>query len=132
LILRGHAAVPESDNCIIERGLGTEATVVANQLRARITDQQRSDWLAPSPTDWANDSFAIATSPGVGYCVRTDRGCWYDGDRERLEAGQPERTVLVDQAYIDAQSPTVRDRLARAGVRLAGLLNKAFDPHRTQ
>jgi hypothetical protein len=38
------------DNCIIERGLN--ATVVANQLRARITDQLRSDWLASSPTDW--------------------------------------------------------------------------------
>ena len=61
--------------------------------------------------------------------MRTGAGCWYDRDRERLEPGEPQRMVLVDDAYIDAQAPIVRDRLARAGVRLAGLLNGALDPH---
>ena len=84
------------DTCIIEQGMGNDVAAIAGQLRAGITDQQRSEWLASSPTDWANESFAIATSPGVGYCVRTDTGCWFDRDRERLEAGQPEKTVLVD------------------------------------
>ena len=86
------------DSCIIERGLGTDTTVVANQLRASITDQQRSEWLASRAIDWANEFFAITISPGVGYCVRTAAGCWYDSSRERLEPGQPERTVLVDDA----------------------------------
>jgi hypothetical protein len=75
---------------MVEQGVGTDVAAIAGQLLAGITDQQRSDWLASSATDWANESFAIATSPGVGYCVRTDRGCWYDRDRERLEPGHPE------------------------------------------
>ena len=120
------------DTCIIEQGLGTDVAVIAGQLRAGITDQQRSDWLASSPTDWANEFFAIATSPGVGYCVRTDSGCWYDRDRERLEPGHPEKTVLVDASYIEANAPIVSDRLAQAGIRLAGLLNQALGGHRTQ
>jgi hypothetical protein len=99
---------------------------------ASITDQQRSEWLASSSADWANESFAIATSQGVGYCVRTDRGCWNDRDHDRLEPGQPEKTVLVDQAYIEANGPIVSDRLARAGVRLAGLLNKTLAAQRAQ
>jgi hypothetical protein len=40
--------------------------------------------------------------------------------------------VLADQAYIEADAPIVRDRLARAGVRLAGLLNKTLAAQRTQ
>jgi hypothetical protein len=117
------------DSCIIERSLGTDIAAVAGQLRSAITDQQRSEWLASGPTDWANESFAIATSPEVGYCVRTAAGCWYSSDHERLESGQPQRTVLVDGAYIEVSRPIVRDRLARAGVRLAGLLNGSFGPH---
>jgi hypothetical protein len=117
------------DSCIIEHALGTDAAVVAGQLRNSITDQQRSEWLASSPTDWANESFAVATEPAVEDCGRTAADCWYESGRERLEPGQPERTVLVDEAYIDAQAPIVRDRLARAGVRLAGPLNEALDPH---
>jgi hypothetical protein len=120
------------DTCIIERGLGTDAAAVAGRLRVEITDQQRSEWLASSPIDWANESFAIATSPGVGYCVRTAAGCWYDCDRERLQPGHPEKTVLVDASYIEANTPIVSDRLARAGIRLAGLLNQALGGHRTQ
>ncbi len=79
------------DSWIIKRGLGTDAAAVAGQPRSAITDQQRSEWLAPSPIGWANESFAIATDPTVGYCVRTAAGCWYDRDRERLEAGRPEK-----------------------------------------
>jgi S1/P1 Nuclease len=67
------------DTCIIEQGLGPDIAALAAQLRASITDQQRSDWLASRPTDWANDSFAIATSPGVDYCVRTETGCCMTG-----------------------------------------------------
>jgi hypothetical protein len=120
------------DTCIIEQGLGTAVAAIAGQLRAGITDQQRSDWLASNPADWANESFAIATSPGVGYCVRADTGCWYDRDRERLEPGHPEKSVLVDASYIESNAPIVNDRWARAGIRLAGLLNKTLAAHRTQ
>ena len=82
--------------------------MIARQLRGEITDQQRAAWLASGPIDWANESLAITTSPAVGYCVRTAAGCWYDRDHERLEAGQPEKTALVDGAYGEAQAPTVR------------------------
>jgi hypothetical protein len=119
------------DTCIVGRSLGTNAAAIASWLRGEITDEQRSEWLASRPIDWANESFAIATSPGVSYCVQTNAGCWYDHDRERLEAGQPEKTVLIDAAYMEVNAPVVRDRLSRAGVRLAGLLNKALDAHST-
>jgi hypothetical protein len=45
---------------------------------------------------------------------------------ERLDEGEPERTVVVDQSYIETHTLTVRDQLVRAGVRLGGLLNRVL------
>jgi hypothetical protein len=45
---------------------------------------------------------------------------------ERLDRSEPERTVTVDQSYIEAHTPTVREQLMKAGVRLAGLLTRAL------
>lgn len=60
------------------------------------------------------------------YCVHTGAGCWYDAENERLDEGEPTRTVVINQAYVAAIAPTVRDRLVRAGIRLGGLLNQAL------
>jgi hypothetical protein len=83
-------------------------------------------WRSFDPIDWANESFAISVSPEVGYCVRTDAGCSYDTGTERLNEGEPERTVVVDRSYIETHTRTVRGRLVEAGVRLGGLLNQAL------
>ena len=56
----------------------------------------------------------------------TDTGCWYDADDERLDRGEPERTVVVNRSYIETNGPTVRDRLVKAGNRLGDLLNQAL------
>jgi hypothetical protein len=90
------------------------------------SDEDRAIWRAYSPIDWANESFAISVSPEVRYCVATDAGCWYDAQNQRLDQGEPERTVVVDRAYIEANAPTARDRLVKAGVRLGGLLNQVL------
>jgi hypothetical protein len=72
--------------------------------------------------------FAISISPEVGRCIRTDAGCWYDTASERLDEDEPERTVVLERrAYIETNTPAVRDRLVKAGVRLGGLLNQALD-----
>jgi hypothetical protein len=115
------------DRCIIEQGLPGEPHTLARQLLDEVTDEDRATWQGSSPIDWANESFAISTSLGVQYCVRTGAGCWYGPDDERLDPGEPERTVTVDRSYIEAQAPTVRNQLVKAGLRLGALLNQALD-----
>jgi hypothetical protein len=39
------------------------------------------------------------------------------------DAGEPEKVVVVDYAYRERQEPVVTERLKRAGVRLAFLIN---------
>ena len=87
---------------------------------------ERTRWRATTPIEWANESFAISVSPEVQYCVGTDTGCWYGAGNERLDPGDPEKIVMIDRSYVQINSPTVRDRLAKAGVRLGGLLNQAL------
>ena len=76
--------------------------------------------------DWANELFAIARKPEVGYCVMIDGTCQYAADNREFEEGEPERAVVVDGGYLDMHAPIARERIAMAGVRLAGLLNRAL------
>ena len=96
------------------------------QRLALLVQLEPRSWRASTPVDWADESFAISVSPEVGYCVRAGTGCWYGEDNERLDHGEPKRTVLVDRTYIETHAPTVREQLVKAGVRLAALLNQAL------
>jgi hypothetical protein len=86
------------DSCLVEQELGDDPRASADQLLDGITDAQRSAWRASGVTEWANESFAITTSPEVEYCVRRRGGCWYQADNEQLDPGEPEKTVVVDEA----------------------------------
>ena len=104
----------------------------AAQLRSEIRTEDRVRWLpaeigAESVTAWANESFAIATSPGVGYCLQKDDACWYSADQREYHGGD-KRVVDIDDGYLAAQGPIVRERLKAAAIRLAAILNVALTP----
>ena len=114
------------DSCLVEERLGMHPLAIVRELRAGITDEQRAEWLASNPVDWANKSFAIAREPDIGYCVMVDGTCQYAADNREFEEGEPESVVVVDDGYLDMHAPIARERIAIAGVRLAGLLNRAL------
>jgi hypothetical protein len=114
------------DGCIIEKGLPGDPRSIAPDLLDKVADEDRATWRASRPIDWANESFAISVSPEVRCCVPTNSGCWYHPRNEHLDQGEPERVVVIDQAYIETNMPAVRVRLVKAGVRLGGLLNQAL------
>jgi S1/P1 Nuclease len=114
------------DSCIVEERLGMHPLTIVGELRAGITDEQRAEWLASEPMGWANESFAIARKPEVGYCVMVGNTCHYAADNHEFDKGEPEKVVLVDDGYLNMHAPIARQRIAMAGVRLAGLLNRAL------
>jgi hypothetical protein len=114
------------DSCIVEERLGMHPLTIVRELRAGITDEQRAEWLASDPVDWANGSFAIAREPGVGYCIMVDGTCQYAADNREFDEGEREKVVVVDDGYLDKHASIARERIAMAGVRLAGLLNRAL------
>jgi len=123
------------DGCVIERrvfGPGTDtvarARAAAAILNAPITDGQRRNWVRSKPWQWAGESFKITVARATGYCIRKSGACWYSSDRREFANGDPQRTQLVDDAYLDRAKPIVESRLRRAGIRLADALNRIFDP----
>ena len=77
---------------------------------------------------WANELFAIATAASTGYCAESAGVCAYEAGNIALDSGEPQKTVAIDAAYVAASTPIIRDRLKRAGVRLAHLLDEALKP----
>jgi S1/P1 Nuclease len=114
------------DSCLVEERLGMLPLTIVDALRAGITDEERAEWLASDAVDWANESFAIARKPEIGYCVMVGDTCQYAANNREFDEGQPEKVVVVDDGYLDRHAPIARERIAMAGVRLAGLLSRAL------
>ena len=49
--------------------------------------------------------------------------CQYEAGNVELDQGEAEKQVAIDAAYVAMSTPIIRDRLKRAGVRLAHLLD---------
>ncbi len=105
------------DNEFVEEfGLGP--TELANLLVAEITTDQRKAWSDGSAEDWANESFNMAREfvarHNMTSIVRA-------GDNSQ------ETPIVLPTSVIDEVKRVVAHRLKMAGVRLAWLLNHAFE-----
>ena len=116
------------DTCLLEQAVGTDPTAAVNQILPEITPADRAAWISTGPVAWANESFAIATAAGTGYCVESAGVCAYEAGNIALDPSEPQKTVTIDTAYVAASTPIIRDRLKRAGVRLAHLVDEALKP----
>jgi S1/P1 Nuclease len=96
------------------------------ELQAGITEEQRAEWLASDVLAWANESFAIARKPEIGYCVMVGDTCQYMAENREFQEGEFEKVVVVDDGYLDKHASIAREQIAEAGVRLAGRLSRAL------
>ena len=84
------------------RALGRDPLAVAAAMQRNIDPRQRAAMSGGTPADWANESLRTA---------------------ESIYAGLPANGRLPNN-YADSQRALTQDRLARAGLRLAALLNR--------
>ena len=103
------------DTCLVALAVGNDASTAASNLLTTIQPAQVQAWIQSSPHDWANESFAISEKTTTWYCHFVGNSC----------VREP-TSVKIDDAYIAANQPVVRDQLLKAGVRLAHLLDEAF------
>jgi hypothetical protein len=92
--------------------LGENAANVAATLAAGFDDRERRSWRAGTSAAWAMESLRVAATVAYGRLPAPDGA----GDYE------------LGSDYVDAATAAVRRQLARAGVRLAWVLNRALDP----
>jgi hypothetical protein len=114
------------DYVIISHNLGADYLKIAAELRESITDQQRTAWKYDSPIEWADESFQVTITPSVNYCVQKQGACWYSSDNMMLNKGEPRRDITITDDYLEMHSAIISQRLQQAGIRLAELLNEAF------
>ena len=98
------------DTTVVE-ALGPDAETLARTLRARITPKDRAQWVAGGPRAWAMDSFAAARASV--YRLNSPPGC----------ASSP-TPLPLPPGYAEAAQAAAAVQLAKAGVRLAALLNQ--------
>lgn len=90
----------------------------AKQLVARFQATEIPAWQEGEVREWMNESHAI--SQKITYAKLPEYAC--------LAPWPPEKIVNLPQAYVDAALDVIPAQLARAGARIAWLLNRALDP----
>jgi hypothetical protein len=104
------------DTCLVEKAVGTDVADAVDQLIDAITPEMMTKWSTSDPREWANESFAITEAVKTGYCVMNGSSCDLPNSAH----------VTADAAYIESNTPVVKEQLQKAGVRLARLLDTAF------
>src|SRR5262249_30556479 len=103
------------DTCLVVEALGDNVRAAAANLSAAVTRGQIRAWTQSTSKEWANEAFKITESARTKYCAMHGRSC-----------DKPDIRVVIDQAYIDANVPVVKQQLQTAGIRLALLLDQAL------
>lgn len=132
------------DNCLLENGIfervrqradfrptWSRRTITyraVDTLDANTTQAERRLWTSTAPWQWAAESYEIARRPEIQYCVLASGVCRYSSELETLPEGGTERRVRVDAAYLNRFKDIAGERVRRAGIRLAHLVNEALDP----
>jgi hypothetical protein len=86
----------------------------ARDLDADITPEQISSWSKGHYRDWAWETHRVAV-----------QSAYRDADGRELPASG---TVILDRDYVRKNKEVVREQLRKAGIRLAKVLNDAFQP----
>jgi hypothetical protein len=94
---------------------GMEAREYARRLDDGISAEQARAWAAGKVADWAWEAHLVA----VQYTYRRK-----GPDSEELPS---EGVVTLDKEYADVNKPKVEEQLKKAGIRLAQVLNEAFE-----
>ena len=89
----------------------------ATQLISRYRDREIAGWQQGDVRDWMTESLAI--SQKVTYAGLPEFVCGV--------AWPAEKIVSLSKSYIDAAQAVIPAQLAKAGARIAWLLNRAFD-----
>jgi hypothetical protein len=113
----GHAPVSNlhavwDTDLVKEAMAGLEWSDFANRLDARISREQLKDWAESNLDSWILDAHKLAR----------DRA--YVGVPISGQEGEP---VALTQKYLEDNAEVVKEQLQHAGIRLAKVLNEAFD-----
>jgi hypothetical protein len=102
------------DTTLVEEAMrGLELDDYVTRLVGRIDKPQRDDWQTGDPKAWALETNKIAKDKAYAGIGATD--------------GLKGAVIVLKPAYLTSNADIVETQLKKAGVRLARMLNEAFD-----
>jgi len=99
----------------MQRALGKDVDEPADKLSILLMKANKQKWSSGGSSDWAKESYEIAKKK-----VRR----WFGNPDIR---SGPSKVFRVDAEYDKRGVAVVKEQLAKAGVRLAGLLREALE-----
>ena len=103
------------DTNLVNEAMGDlEPLDYARRIDAAVTAKQKADWQKGNTVDWANATHKLAVERAY----------------RKGDGGTPlprDGPVELDQKYADTNKLVVREQLQKAGIRLAFVLNEAFE-----
>jgi hypothetical protein len=136
------------DNCLLENGIfervrkrsdykpsWSRRTITyraVDTLDANTSVAEKRQFASSAPWQWAAESYEIARRADVEYCVMVGGACQYTATIQILPDDGEHKKVRVDAAYLDRFKGVAEERVRRAGMRLAHLVNEALDPDYTE
>lgn len=135
-VLHGRANVPIRlhsywDDNLVTGSVGTDPRRAADQIAASLTDDQKVFWGGGTPADWAKESHEIAVTVTYNQILNVTPVATF---QFKGRNGQPDTRCGVSDVFrlnndYDMRArETVKEQLAKAGVRLAWLLRENFTP----
>jgi hypothetical protein len=114
------------DGPLVSR-MGADDTALAAQLDteiAALSDDQRSDFSSGDQNDWAWESHRLAIGNIYKRLHIPKQDIAFPDTCAQAPDEIRELHIQIDEDYLDAMQPIVRDQLKKAGLRLAALLNE--------
>lgn len=121
------------DNCLVVENFFDEprSGPRVEDLSRKLIEKyktQREGWIRSSEEDWADESYQITIAPETDYCDNVNGSCLYDADNNNptFSHGETKREARVNRGYIEDKKDIVEERLVKAGIRLAYVLNTSL------
>jgi hypothetical protein len=135
-ILHGNATVPVRlhaywDTNLVQKALGRDVDEAADKVTPLLTRANVEKWSGGTTSDWAKESFEIAKTKVYAGAIDHDPEMTDFEFKDRH--GQPDarcgpsKVFRVDTSYDNRSVTVVKEQIAKAGLRLARLLQEALD-----
>jgi S1/P1 Nuclease len=113
------------DDTLVAAAGGKDPAKAANEITATVTPADIQKWSSDSPEDWALESYNLAKTVVYKYPTEAS-GEKYSFPMPKGEKDPcgPVPLYHIDKGYQDRAIATVKEQLAKAGVRLAFLLRE--------
>ena len=115
------------ENILVSEAAGKDAIKAAGQIASSLTPAEIQKWSDGTPEEWAQESYNLAKAITYNFSAEASSAKYsFPVKKGEKDPCGPVPVHRLDAGYRDRAVVAVREQLAKAGVRLAALLQEAL------